>query len=432
MENKKVTARNPWLWVPSLYFAQGVPYVVAQTVSVIMFKRLGISNTDIALYTSLLYLPWVVKPLWSPFVDMFSTKRIWIVSNQFVVGICLIGIAFVLPLASFFTWTIGILWILAFSSATHDIAADGYYMLALSHHHQAAFVGVRSTFFRLAMITGSGVLVMFAGKLEGTGGSTIALAWSITFGVIAGLFLLFFAYHRLMLPYPTVDRPTLTDATSSVWKEFVKTFAIFFKKKEIISILAFLLFYRFGEAQLMKMVTPFLLDARDKGGLGLSTSDVGIVYGTVGVICMTLGGLVGGYLVSRKGLKFWLWIMVFTFHIPDAIFVYLSHFQPENFLLINIAVGLEQFGYGFGWTAYMLYMIIVSEGEHKTAHYALCSGFMALGMMAPGALSGYLQELLGYKNFFLWVLVATIPGFFVTAYIKLDPLFGKKVEKAEG
>jgi MFS transporter, PAT family, beta-lactamase induction signal transducer AmpG len=429
MENKKVTARNPWLWVPSLYFAQGVPYVVAQTVSVIMFKRLGISNSDIALYTSLLYLPWVVKPLWSPFVDMFSTKRVWIVSNQFIVGICLIGIAFVLPLAAFFTWTIAILWILAFSSATHDIAADGYYMLALTQHHQAAFVGVRSTFFRLAMITGSGVLVMFAGKLEGTTGDSIALAWSITFGVLAGLFLLFFAYHRLMLPYPTIDRPTLTDPSTSVWKEFVKTFAIFFKKKEIISILAFLLFYRFGEAQLMKMVTPFLLDPIDKGGLGLSTSDVGIVYGTVGVICMTLGGLIGGYLVATKGLKFWLWIMVFTFHLPDVMFVYLSHFQPDNFLLINIAVGIEQFGYGFGWTAYMLYMIIVSEGEHKTAHYALCSGFMALGMMAPGALSGYLQELLGYKNFFLWVLVATIPGFLVTAYIKIDPLFGKKVEK---
>ena len=429
MDNAGVARRNPWAWVPSLYFAQGIPYIVAQTVSVIMYKRLGISNSDIAIYTSLLYLPWVVKPLWSPFVDMFSTKRIWIVSNQFVVGICLGAIAFVLPLPSFFTWTIAVLWLMAISSATHDIAAVGFYMLALEQHHQAAFVGVRSTFFRLAMITGSGLLVMLAGKLESGSGNNVAIAWSITFGVIAGLFLLFFSYHKLMLPYPTADRPTLVDKSSSVWKEFVRTFAIFFKKKDIISILAFLLLYRFGEAQLMKMVSPFLLDPRVKGGLGLSTSDVGIAYGTVGIISMTLGGLLGGYLVSKKGLRFWLWIMVFTFHLPDVMFVYLSQVQPDNFLLVNIAVAIEQFGYGFGWTAYMLYMIIVAEGEHKTAHFALCTGFMALGMMAPGAISGYLQEFLGYKNFFLWVMLATIPGFLAVAFIKIDPLFGKKAAK---
>jgi PAT family beta-lactamase induction signal transducer AmpG len=395
-----------------------------------MYKRLGISNSDIALYTSLLYLPWMIKPLWSPFVDMFSTKRVWIVSNQFIVGICLGAIAFVLPLSSFFQWTIAILWVLAFSSATHDIAADGFYLLGLEPHQQAAFVGVRSTFFRLAMVTGSGLLVMLAGKLEATSGNSIALAWSTTFGVIAGLFLLFFAYHKLILPYPTSDRPTLVEASSSVWREFVRTFALFFKKKDILAILAFLLFYRFGEAQLMKMVSPFLLDPLDKGGLGLTTGDVGIVYGTVGVISMTLGGLLGGYLVSRKGLRYWLWIMVFTFHLPDLAFVYLSQAQTHNFLLINAAVAMEQFGYGFGWTVYMIYMIIVAEGEHKTAHYALCTGFMALGMMAPGALSGFLQEWLGYKNFFIWVTFATIPGFFVAAWIKFDPLFGKKAEKS--
>jgi len=431
METSKPNYRQPWAWVPSLYFAQGIPYVVAQTVSVIMYKRLGISNTDIAFYTSLLYLPWVIKPLWSPFVDMFSTKRLWTVALQFVMAVALAVVAFVLPLPSFFTWTLAIFWLLAFFSATHDIAADGFYMLALDPHQQAAFVGVRSTFYRIAMITGSGLLVMLAGHIESSSGGNIPLAWSVTFGVIAGLFLLFFAYHKLMLPYPTVDKPTLVDKSRSVWQEFKETFVIFFKKKDLVSILAFLLFYRFAEAQLVKLVSPFLLDPRDKGGLGLSTGEVGIVYGTVGIIALTLGGLLGGYVVSKNGLKYWLWIMVFSIHLPDLMFVYLSQVQPESFLLVNIAVAIEQFGYGFGFTAYMLYMIIVSAGEHKTAHYAICTGFMALGMMGPGMLSGYLQEFLGYKNFFLWVILATIPGFLVAGFAKIDPLFGRKVAQPQ-
>ena len=430
MDSNKPAFRNPWLWVPSLYFAQGVPYVVAQTVSVIMYKRLGISNTDIALYTSLLYLPWVIKPLWSPFVDMFSTKRMWIVLFQFIIGLALIATSFAISLPSFFTWTIAIFWLMAFSSSTHDIAADGFYMLALEPYHQAAFVGVRSTFFRLAMITASGVLVMLAGRIETSSGGDIPFAWTITFVVLAGVFLLFFAYHKIMLPYPVSDRPTLSDPGKSILAEFIETFAQFFKKKEIVSILFFLLFYRFAEAQLVKLVSPFLLDPREQGGMGLTTTEVGVVYGTVGVIALTLGGLLGGYVVSKKGLKYWLWIMVFSIHLPDAMFVYLSQVQPDNFILINLAVALEQFGYGFGLTAYMLYMIIIAEGEHKTAHYAFCTGFMALGMMLPGMLSGAVQEWLGYKNFFLWVMLATIPGFIVAATAKIDPLYGKKVDKA--
>jgi PAT family beta-lactamase induction signal transducer AmpG len=431
METNKPAARNPWLWVPSLYFAQGVPYVVAQSVSVIMYKRLGISNADIALYTSLLYLPWVIKPLWSPFVDMFSTKRLWIVLFQFIIGIALAATSFVIPLPSYFQWTILIFWIMAFASSTHDIAADGFYMLALNSHNQAAFVGVRSTFFRIATIVASGVLVMFAGKLEVSSGGNIPYAWSITFAVLAGAFLLFFAYHKLMLPYPVADKPTLSDSSRSVMREFIQTFVLFFKKKEIVSILFFLLFYRFAEAQLVKLVPPFLLDPRDKGGLGLTTTEVGVAYGTVGIIALTVGGLLGGYVVSKKGLKFWLWIMVFSIHIPDAVFVYLSHAQPESFILINVAVALEQFGYGFGFTAYMLYMIIVAQGEHKTAHYAFCTGFMALGMMLPGMLSGVMQEWLGYKDFFLWVMLATVPGFIVAAFAKIDPQFGINVEEAK-
>lgn len=428
MPNEPVRARNPWTWVPSLYFAEGIPYVVVMTVSVIMYKRLGISNADIAFYTSWLYLPWVIKPLWSPFVDMFRTKRLWIVALQGVLSIALGFIAFTVSLPSFFTWTLVVFALMAFASATHDIAADGFYMLGLPQHQQAAFVGVRSTFYRFAMIAGQGLLVVLAGTIETRTGGNISFAWSVTFVVIAIMFVLFFLYHKFVLPYPLSDTPTLRTGSGGFMKEFLETFVLFFKKKDILATLAFLLFYRFAEAQLVKLVTPFLLDAREKGGLGLTTSEVGVVYGTVGIIALTLGGLLGGYVVSRNGLKTWLWPMVLIIHLPDVMFIYLSQVQPTNFVLINLAVSIEQFGYGFGFTAYMMYMIMVAEGNHKTAHYAICTGFMALGMMLPGMLSGMIQEMLGYKGFFLWVVLSTIPGFIVALLVKIDPEFGKKRE----
>ena len=415
--------RNPWAWVPSLYFAQGLPYVIVMTVSVIMYKRLGVSNTDIALYTSWLYLPWVIKPLWSPVIDMVRTKRFWIVTLQLIIGGSLGAVALVLPGPDYFRYTLAVFWLMAFSSATHDIAADGFYMLGLEQHEQAAFVGIRSTFYRVAMITGQGILVVVAGTIETSSGGRIAYAWSVTFGILAALFLVFFAYHRFILPAPAGDYAVRTENPLT---GFFRVFALFFKKKNILLTIAFLLLYRFAEAQLVKLVSPFLLDAREKGGLGLTTSEVGIVYGTVGIIALTLGGLLGGYLISRHGLKYWLWPMVLAIHLPDLMFVYLSHAQPENFLVVNAAVALEQFGYGFGFTAYMLYMIMVSDGEHKTAHYAICTGFMALGMMLPGMFSGALQEWIGYRHFFLWVILSTIPGFLVAASVRIDPAFGKK------
>ena len=266
---------------------------------------------------------------------------------------------------------------------------------------------------------------MLAGQLEQSSGGRIGFAWSITFLVLAAIFVLAFLYHRIFLPYPLNDKPIRTPGSSNALTDFFRTFVLFFRKKNILSILLFLLFYRFAEAQLVKLVSPFLLDAREKGGLGLGTSEVGVVYGTVGITALTLGGLLGGYVASRKGLKAVLWIMVGAIHLPDLAFVYLSHVQPTDFLLINAAVAVEQFGYGFGFTAYMLYMITVSEGEHKTAHFAICTGFMALGMMLPGMFSGALQEYLGYRNFFVWVMLSTIPGFLVAALVKIDPEFGK-------
>jgi PAT family beta-lactamase induction signal transducer AmpG len=420
---QKTQAKSPWLWVPSLYFAQAIPYVVAMQLSVIMYKDMGVSNSDIAFYTSLLYLPWVIKPLWSPVVDMFGTKRGWTVTLQLAVAAALVAVGAVLHLPAFFMVSLAVMWLMAFSSATHDISADGFYMLGLRQKDQAAFVGVRSTFYRLATLAGQGPLVVLAGYLGTTLGDTHQ-AWSIVFFVLAGLFAAAFAWHQLVLPRPEADRAVAAGANPL--REFFGTFASFFGKRDIWLILGFILTFRLGEAQLLKLVAPFLKDPLSEGGLGLTTAQYGIAYGTIGIIALTLGGLAGGYLISRVGLKRCLWLMVFAVHLPDLVFVYLSQAQPQNFYLICASLAVEQFGYGFGFTAMMLYMIMVSEGEHKTAHYAICTGLMALGMMVPGMWSGDLQEYLGYKNFFVWACLATIPAFIMAALVKIDPEFGKK------
>jgi PAT family beta-lactamase induction signal transducer AmpG len=416
-------AKSPWLWVPSLYFAQAIPYVVAMQLSVILYKDLGISNTDIAFYTSLLYLPWVIKPLWSPVVDMFGTKRRWTVLLQLVVAASLAAVGTVLHLPAFFAVSLAVMWLMAFSSATHDISADGFYMLGLRQKDQAAFVGVRSTFYRLATLAGQGPLVVLAGYLAGSLGD-VHQAWSIVFFVLAVFFAAAFAWHQLMLPVPKEDHAVA--AGKNPLKEFFGTFGAFFRKRDIWLILGFILTFRLGEAQLLKLVAPFLKDPLEKGGLGLSTAQYGIAYGTIGIIALTIGGLAGGYLISKLGLKRCLWLMVFAVHLPDLVFVYLSQAQPTNFYLISAFLAIEQFGYGFGFTAMMLYMIMVADGEHKTAHYAICTGLMALGMMVPGMWSGKLQEFLGYQHFFVWVCVATIPAFVMAALVRIDPEFGKK------
>ncbi len=433
MPNKK---SSPWSWIPSLYFASGLPYVVVMSISVIMYKKLGISNTDIALYTSWLYLPWVIKPFWSPMVDIIRTRRSWIIAMQLFIGAGLGGVALTIPTDDFLRNTLAFLWLLAFSSATHDIAADGFYMLGLSKHDQTWFVGVRSTFYRLAMIAGQGILIMLAGLLEeafqsteGMGASIdpgIALAWSITFYVMAGMFVMFFAWHRFALPRPVDDVAKLHETYAGIMQEFYLTFVTFFKKPQIGLILAFLLLFRFSEAQLAKLAAPFLLDSPEVGGLALSTTQVGFAYGTIGVLMLTLGGLLGGFLAARNGLKYWLVWMVLAINLPNAVYIFLSFVSPGNLLIINLAIGVEQFGYGFGFAAYMLYMLYISHGAHQTAHYAICTGFMALGMMIPGMFSGWLQELIGYQYFFIWVLIATMPSFIVTFLIPLDKSFGKK------
>jgi MFS transporter, PAT family, beta-lactamase induction signal transducer AmpG len=418
-------SRNPWLWVPSIYLAEGIPYMIAMTVSVVLYKRLGLSNAEIAFYTSWLYLPWVIKPLWSPVVDLFRTKRFWIIAMQLAIGASFACVALTLPATNFVRYSLAMFWIMAFSSATHDIAADGFYMLGLDTPQQAAFVGVRTIFYRVATIASKGGLVVLAGTLEKYGYPVVS-AWSITFVTLAAFFIALFLYNFFVLPYPQTDRSAPRDKSKSVLSEYFRILTLFFRQKDIVIIICFFLFYRFAEAQLVKMVAPFLLDSQAKGGLGLTTAEVGIVYGTVGVVALMLGGLLGGYVVYKNGLKYWLWPMVLIMHIPDLIFVYLSQAQPSNLLVIAAAVFTEQFGYGFGFTAYTMYMIMVSQGEYKTVFYAIGTGIMALGMMLPAMASGWIQEMLGYRNFYLWIILTTIPGFIVAALVKIDPAYGKK------
>ncbi len=550
-EPATVKNRSPWLWVPSLYFAEGIPYVIAMTVSVIMYKTMGVSNAALAFWTSVLYLPWVIKPIWSPFVDVISTKRNWVLITQFILGCCFIGVALVVRLPLWFALTLIVLWIIALASATHDIAADGFYMIGLDEHQQTWFVGIRSTFYRMAMIVGQGLIVMLTGyimsktglkpvsitamavppneiiqvldennlpaikaseqpnivvipaevkvpiynpaepdgdsanvficlsappkkeetvvvnfgrkkgskdiwltsagrlefttenwnkpvkvtlkvdhrlrepvvsQFEATAGD-IPFSWAVSFGILGVFFLLICLYHKLMLPTGLETVRVKSQELKSSW---LKVFSSFFQKKGIVSALSFLLFYRLAESQLVKMASPFLLDSQEAGGLALTTTQVGFVYGTVGIICLTIGGILGGIVAARNGLKRWVLWMALAINIPDLVYVYLSYVQPDNFMIVTICVAIEQFGYGFGFTGYMLFMLYLAEGEYKTSHYAIATAFMALGMMLPGMISGKLQDLMGYRTFFVYIMFCTIPSFLVASLVKIDPDFGKK------
>ena len=422
--NKKQSTK-PYAWVPSLYVAEGLPYVAVMTISVIMYKRFDISNTDIAFYTGWLYLPWVIKPFWSPFVDLVKTKRWWTVTMEFLIAIAFACIAFSLPTSFFFQFTLAAFWLVAFTSATHDIAADGYYMHALDDHEQSFYVGIRSTFYRIATVAGQGLLVILAGFLEERSGN-IPMAWMVTFGCLSVFFLLAALYHQYILPRPASDHAAVEVKANTVAKEFLETFKTFFTKRNALVAILFMLLYRLPEAQLVKLITPFMLDPIEKGGLGLTTGEVGFVYGTVGIIGLTIGGILGGMAAAHGGLKRWLWPMVCAITLPDLVYVYLSYVQPSSMFIINACIFIEQFGYGFGFTAYMLYLIYFSEGAHKTAHYAICTGFMALGMMLPGMAAGWLQETIGYQHFFVWTIICCLVTFLITAFLKIDPQFGKK------
>ncbi|MBR6276140.1 MAG: MFS transporter [Prevotella sp.] len=425
MNSKTSPKKSPWAWVPTLYFAEGVPYVAVMTISLILYKRLGMSNTDITLYTSWLYLPWVIKPLWSPFVDIVKTKRWWIVTMQILIGAALGGVAFTIPASWWLQGTLCFFWLMAFASATHDIAADGFYMMGLDQHEQAYFVGIRSTFYRIATIFSSGLLVGAAGALQVLTRS-IRYSWSLVFYLMAGLFIAFWLYHNWILPHPSEDGDGHAKTPAAIWSEFRQTVVTFFQKPQVCAGICFMLFYRMPEGLLSKVSALFLVDAAHNGGLGLSDGEYGLVQGTVGVIGLTVGGILGGICASRDGLRRWLWPMVIAITLPDVVYVLLAYALPSSLFAISACVFVEQFGYGFGFSAYMLYLIYYSQGDHKTSHYALCTAFMALSMMIPGLFAGALQEAVGYPLFFIIVVLACTVTYVVTATLDIDPEFGKK------
>lgn len=417
--------KSPWSWIPTLYLAEGLPNALVASVSVVLYKNLGLSNTDIAFYTGWLYLPWVIKPFWSPVVDLLKTRRGWIWTMQLLLGAGMAGVALTIPAPHFLQLTLAFFWLLAFSAATQDIAADGFYLLATTEHEQSFFSGIRTASYRVATILAQGQLVILAGKIHERTGDYVS-AWSTVFAFVAVIFLGFGVYHAFILPRPAADHRGKAISPKIFLRRFFQTFGSFFQKPQIGVMLAFVLLYRLGEAQLVKMAQPFLLDPRAQGGLGLTNNQLGLVYGTIGFVVFIFGALLGGFAIARHGLKFWLWPMLLAIHLPDAVFIWLAWAQPQSLFAIGAGVAVEQFGYGFGFAAFMMYLIRMARGEHQTAHYSICTGFMALGLMLPQLWSGKLQEWLGYRHFFVWVLLATIPSFFVAAKIPLEADFGKR------
>ena len=436
------TYNKPWYWIPVLNFASGLPYAIIISVSVILYKNLGINNEDIGIYTSLLYLPWVIKPLWSPFIDLYSTKRKWFLSMQLLISLAFLIVGLTIPLSNFFVISLAVFWVAAFASASNDVASDGFYMLALEKEQQSFFLGIRSTFYRLSMLTGNGLIVVIAGYLEQEYGDK-QKAWSYTMIVVGLIMTVITIYNYFTTPKIEVEtaetkitETKITETNSAVskteWvpnKSFAAVFASFFQKKQIGIALAFILLFRLGESQLLKMLTPFLIDPITAGGMGLTTQDVGVIYGTFGVLALTVGGILGGIVISRDGLGKWMLPMILAMHLPIIGFILLSHFHPSSVYYVYVTVIAEQFGYGFGFAAFMMYLIYLADGESKTSHYSIATGFMALGMMVPGMLSGYIQEYLGYGNFFIWVFIATIPGLILSRFLIFPTDFGKKTEQ---
>ena len=415
---------SPWYWIPLLNFASGFPYAIIISVSVIMYKSLGISNEDIGVYTSLLYLPWVIKPLWSPFIDLYATKRKWFLAMQLLIAIAFLIVGLTIPMSNFFVLSLAIFWVAAFASASNDVASDGFYMLALAKEQQSFFLGIRSTFYRLSMLTANGLIVILGGFLEQKYGDK-SKAWSYTM-IIVALVMAFLTIYNFFTT-PKVEETKLTTGVENK-QSFGFVFKTFFQKKQIGLVLAFILLFRLGESQLLKMLTPFLIDEKTKGGMGLTTEDVGIIYGTFGVAALVIGGILGGIAISKGGLRKWMLPMFLAMHLPIIGFIFLSHFHPESVYYVYATVIAEQFGYGFGFAAFMMYLIYVADGESKTSHYSIATGFMALGMMLPGMLSGFIQEYLGYGNFFIWVFLATIPGLILSRFLIYPADFGKKSE----
>ena len=429
----KKNSRNPWAWIPTLYFAEGLPNVIVTTLSVVMYMQLGLTDAEVGLYTGWLALPWVIKPLWSPFIDLLKTKRWWVLTMQALIGAALAGIAFSLPTTFWFQATMCFFFLIAFCSATHDISADGFYMIELDEHNQTKFVGLRNTFYRLAIIFVNGFLVMLAGVLQVMFRNQIRFSWALIFYGLAGIFIGLWLYHSRLMPTPKEDvqtERTVGEVTHEL-KNMFRTFFTKFGVRETVIVMLFLLFYRFPEALLNTMTKTFILRPNSQGGLGMSPQEYGLANGTVGLIGLLLGGIIGGILVSRDGMKKWLWPMVCAITLPDAVYIYLSYSLNSDIVMVSSCLFVEQFGYGLGFTVLTLYMLFYSQGKFKTSHYSICTGISYLGLMLPGMVSGYLKDILGYRHFFIVVMACCVITFLVTDYLKIDPNFGKKEKEEE-
>lgn len=436
-ENKKST-RSPWFFIPTQYFAEGVPFILTNQLSVAMYKSLEASNAFIG-FTSFLYLPWSIKLFWGPLIDAYGTKRKWLIYMQLAMAICFVIVALTVQLPSFLFLSLVIFTAIAFLSASHDIATDGYYLHVLDKKNQAFFTGIRSTFYRLAMIVAGGVLVKLAGDIgESTG--VIAHGWSTAFGIAAAIFILLFFYHQLILPHPVTDHAVKTE-TNKI--PYGKIFKEYFSQNKIAAILSYILLYRFGEGLLLKMAQPFFLDKPEVGGLGLSLSDVGLMYGTFGIVALLIGGILGGWMIKNYGLKKLIWPFAFCMNVPNALYVYMSYFQPTDLTAIDLSfiptlfgssavwtwalnpvaqacIIIEQFGYGIGFTAFMVFLLYTSKGEFKTSHFAISTGLMAVGMMIPGFVSGVIQMEVGYVWLFTLSVLTTIPGMITIFFLPLE------------
>jgi len=419
MTNKTIPL-SPWLYIPTLYFAEGIPYMIINVVSLIFYKKLGVDNVQIAFWTSLISFPWILKMFWAPFVDIYSTKRKWLLTTQVIMFFCLIFLALSLQLPNFFFISLAILTISAFISATYDIATDGFYMLALHPEQQAFFVGIRSLFYRFAILFSTGFLVFLAGYLEEST-QNIALSWTIVIALAAVIFAFLFIFHLVILPTPesNTNNSESTRVSNINNIPFLRIVRSYFSQSKIVIILAFILLYRFGEAMLVKMASLFLLDKAELGGLDLSTKEFGLVYGTFGVISLIAGGILGGLLIAKFGLKKCLLPMALALNLPDIFYVYMAYAKPPIEFIYPL-VSLEQFGYGVGFTAFTVYLMYICKGEYKTSHFAISTGLMALGLMIPGAISGAIQQALGYPLFFVLVCLLTIPGMLTIFFIPLE------------
>ena len=426
--NSQDSKRTPWAWIPTLYFAEGLPNVIVTTLALVMYMQLGLSDKELGLYTGWLSLPWVIKPLWSPFIDILRTKRWWVLIMQACIGVSLAGIAFTLPTPLWFQATMFFFFIMAFASASHDISADGYYMLELDEHDQAKYVGLRNTFYRLAVIFVNGAIVWLVGYLQHAHGMGVQASWVFVFYGLCGLFIALWLYHTRMMPQVETgehERKTARQVGHELGHMLV-TFFTKFEWKATLFVMLFLLFYRFPEALLNTMTKTFLMRPLDEGGLGLTPEEYGLAQGTVGLIGLLLGGILGGILVSRDGMRRWLWPMVCAITLPDVVYIVLSYTLCSNLWVVSSCLFVEQFGYGLGFTVLTLYMLYYSQGKFQTAHYSICTGISYLGLMLPGMVSGYIKDWVGYQTFFIIVMGCCVITFLVTAVLKIDPDFGKK------